>query len=64
MIYKMTEKLFTEAEAAEMLGISVYTLAEIRKAGLISYIEVSPRRVRYTANQIEDYKLKQTKKAA
>ena len=61
MKYKLTGKLYDEAEVAEMLGISTFTLAEIRKAGLISYIQVSPRRIKYTIHQIEDYKLKQTK---
>lgn len=60
----MTQKLYDEAETAEMLGISIYTLQGLRKAGFICYIEVSPRKFKYTIHQIEEYILKQTKKAA
>jgi predicted site-specific integrase-resolvase len=60
----MKSKLYEEAEAAEMLGISVYTLQGIRKAGLISYIQISPRKIKYTLGQIEEYQLKNTRVAA
>lgn len=47
-------RLFTEADAAEKLGMTVYTLARERKAGRISYRK--PRRaVRYTDADLAAY---------
>lgn len=47
-------QLFTEAEAADRLGLSVYTLARERKAGRIAYRKMR-RGVRYTAGDLAGY---------
>jgi predicted site-specific integrase-resolvase len=57
-------KLLKEAEAAEYLRISVYTLREIRKLGRISYIQLTDKSIRYTEDQLDEYQLRHTRKAA
>ena len=47
-------QLFTEAEAADRLGLSIYTLARERKAGRIAYRKMR-RGVRYTAGDLTAY---------
>ncbi|HEX8288747.1 MAG TPA: helix-turn-helix domain-containing protein [Pyrinomonadaceae bacterium] len=59
----MAERLLDEEEASEILGISIYTLQGLRKAGLISYIQISPRIVKYTISQLEEYQLKHLRRA-
>lgn len=47
-------RLLTEAEAADSLGISVFTLARERKAGRIRHRKMR-RGVRYTAGDLAAY---------
>jgi|SRR5579859_1472127 len=48
-------KLLTEAEAAEILGISQDTLFRTRRAGRISHVVVGNRGVRYTPACLRDF---------
>ncbi|MFN3424850.1 MAG: helix-turn-helix domain-containing protein [Novosphingobium meiothermophilum] len=57
----MTRLLLTEDEAAQSLDISPRTLREIRRRGMIRYIRPSPRKVRYTPEDIDEYLTRQTK---
>lgn len=50
------KKLLTESESAEILNISLSSLRNLRKSGLISYIQLSDRTIRYSLGQIEDFK--------
>ncbi len=59
----MAEKLLSEEQSSEILGISIYTLQGIRKAGLISYIQISPKIVKYTISQLEEYQLRNLHRA-
>jgi len=48
-------KRFTEAEAADILDVSVPTLRRIRERGEIAYIRVSERRIRYFGLHLCEY---------
>ena len=51
------EKLYTEREAAEeFFGWSVYTMREIRKRGEIKHLVFQDKTIRYTLEQLENYK--------
>ncbi len=54
-------KLLKESEAAEHLRVSIYTLREKRKAGLISCIQLSDKTIRYTEDQLDEYQTKHTR---
>jgi len=49
-------KLFTERQAAEYFNWSIFTMREIRKAGLIHHLVFNNKTVRYTLDQLEKYK--------
>lgn len=57
-------KLLTEREAAAFFGWSVYTMREIRKRGEIECVRFNERTVRYTLEQLEDYKRQHMSQAA
>ena len=48
-------KRFTEAEAADILQVSIHTLRRIREAGEIAYIRVSERHIRYFGVHLCEY---------
>ena len=50
-----TEKLLTQNEVAEMLGISSRTIYRLRLAGKIPYVPVSERRIKYRRDDILQY---------
>lgn len=56
MIQDNENALLTEREAAAYFGWSVYTMREIRKRGEIQYVRFNNRTIRYTLNQLEDFK--------
>jgi hypothetical protein len=58
MIQKNNEKqsLFSEKQAADYFGWSVYTMREIRKRGEILHLIFKNKTVRYTLEQLEEYK--------
>ncbi len=49
-------KLYTEQEAAEYFNWSIFTMREIRKAGLIQHLIFNNKTIRYTFEQLEKYK--------
>jgi len=53
---KEEEKLYTEAEAADYFGWSVFTMREIRKRNEIEHLVFNGRTIRYTREQLEAYK--------
>lgn len=57
------KKLFSEIEAANYFGWSVFTMREIRKRGEIDYLLFQEKTVRYTLQQIEDYRARHLKQA-
>lgn len=63
MTTKEEKALFTEREAAELFGWSVYTMREIRKRGEIEFVKFNNRTIRYTAEQLEAYKLRHMSRA-
>lgn len=56
MIQDKENALLTEREAAAYFGWSVYTMRSIRKRNEIEYVKFNQRTIRYTLNQLEDYK--------
>ncbi len=50
--------LLTEREAADLFCWSVFTMREIRKRGEIDFIRFHNRTIRYTFQQLENYKSK------
>jgi predicted site-specific integrase-resolvase len=56
MIKNEENALFNERQAAEYFGWSVYTMREIRKRGEIEFVRFNNRTIRYTTEQLEDYK--------
>ena len=50
------EKLFSERQAADYFGWSVFTMREIRKRGEIRYLIFNNKTIRYTLGQLEHYK--------
>jgi hypothetical protein len=50
------QKLFSEQEAADYFGWSVFTMREIRKRGEIQHLIFNNKTVRYTLGQLEAYK--------
>ena len=48
-------KLFTEREAAELLGLSSATLQRERKRGVIEFTRIGKRKIRYTEDQLRAY---------
>ncbi|MDT5120663.1 MAG: hypothetical protein QOC96_145 [Acidobacteriota bacterium] len=58
------EKLLTEKEASDYFGWSIYTTREIRKRGEIDCIRFNKRTIRYTTEQLEEYKKRHLRAAA
>lgn len=56
MIRENKDALLTEFEAANYFGWSVYTMREIRKRGEIDFLRFHDRTIRYTVEQLEEYK--------
>ena len=56
MMKENNDALLTEPEAADYFGWSVYTMREIRKRGEIEFLKFHDRTIRYTFEQLEDYK--------
>jgi hypothetical protein len=56
-------QLFSEREAAQYFGWSVFTMREIRKRGEIQHLLFNNKTVRYTLDQLEEYKNKHFKSA-
>jgi hypothetical protein len=50
-----TASLLTEAEAAQELSISPRTLRALRKKGVIRYVALSARTIRYRPEDCEEY---------
>lgn len=50
------EQLFSERQAAEFFGWSVFTMREIRKRGEIKYLVFNNKTIRYTMEQLQTYK--------
>ena len=48
-------KRFTEAQACDMVGVSIQTLRRLRKTGRIAYVQVSERHIQYFGWQVLDY---------
>jgi len=48
--------LFSERQAAEFFGWSVFTMREIRKRGEIKCLVFNNKTVRYTLGQLQNYK--------
>jgi hypothetical protein len=61
---KLEEKLFSEQEAANYFGWSVFTMRKIRRRGEIEHLLFHDKTVRYTLEQLELYKSIHLKKAA
>ncbi len=55
--------LLTEREAAAFFGWSVFTMREIRKRNEIEFVKFNSRTIRYTIDQLEDYKRQHTSRA-
>lgn len=53
---KKDDRLFTEKEAAEWFGWSLFTMREIRKSRKIDFIAFNGQTIRYTIEQLEAYK--------
>ncbi|HEX8922117.1 MAG TPA: helix-turn-helix domain-containing protein [Pyrinomonadaceae bacterium] len=56
MMETAEKRLLTEQQAADYFGWSIYTMREIRKRGEIECVRFNERTVRYTLEQLEDYK--------
>jgi hypothetical protein len=54
----LERRLYTEDEAAQYFGWSVHKQREIRKLGLIEYIQFNDQTIRYTIDQLEAFQLK------
>lgn len=50
------QQLFSEQQAANYIGWSVFTMREIRKRGEIQHLIFNNKTVRYTLQQLEEYK--------
>ncbi len=50
------KQLFSEKQAAEYFGWSVFTMREIRKRGEIKHLIFNNKTVRYTHQQLENFK--------
>ncbi|HEY6814063.1 MAG TPA: helix-turn-helix domain-containing protein [Croceibacterium sp.] len=48
-------QLYTEREAAKILGLSARTLRDLRAKGEIRYVRLSARIIRYAATDIAEY---------
>lgn len=53
---KDMEQLFSETEAADYFGWSVSTMRDIRRRGDIRHLIFNNKTVRYTPEQLENYK--------
>ncbi len=61
---ELSDILYTEKEAADYFGWSVYTMREIRKRGDIEHLVFNDKTVRYTLEQLKAYENRHLKKAA
>jgi predicted site-specific integrase-resolvase len=61
---ELYEKLYSEREAADYFGWSVFTMREIRKRGEIQYLIFQDKTIRYTLKQLEAYKNRHLKQVA
>jgi len=52
--------LLTEAEAARLIGVPIKTLRNARVRGEVAYIRVTPKFIRYRANDLEACLARQT----
>ncbi len=50
------KQLFSEKQAADYFGWSVFTMREIRKRGEIGHLIFNNKTVRYTLEQLEKFK--------
>lgn len=51
----MDDSYLTQAEVAAMLRLSIRTVQELRKRGLLECVYVTPRRVRFTRGAVETF---------
>lgn len=58
------EKLLSEREAADWFGWSVDKMRQIRKRKEIQYYEFNKQVIKYSLQQLEDYKQRFLKQAA
>ncbi len=63
-IIDANQKLFSEQEAADYFGWSVFTMREIRKRGEIQHLLFNNKTVRYTLEQLDAYKSRHLKQVA
>ena len=61
---ELNEKLYSEKDAADYFGWSVFTMREIRKRGEIEHLLFQDKTVRYTLEQLENYKVRHLKQTA
>lgn len=61
---KKEVRLYTEKEAADYYGWSLFTMREIRKSGKIDFIAFNGQTIRYTIEQLEEYKNRFLRQAA
>ena len=61
---KIEERLYTEREASEYFGWSLYTQRQIRKRGEIEFIQFNEQTIRYTLKMLENYKNRYLKQIA
>ena len=53
---KLKQKLYSERDASDFFGWSIFTMREIRKRGEIEYLIFNDKTIRYTIEQLEKYK--------
>lgn len=61
---QLDEKLYSENEAADYFGWSVFTMRAIRKRGEIEYLIFNDKTIRYTIEMLVNYKNNHLKLAA
>lgn len=58
------EKMYTREEAARKLGMAIATFDRLRYAGKIEEIHVSPHKIRFTDEALDQYLAAQIKPSA
>lgn len=53
---ELKQKLYSERDASDFFGWSIFTMREIRKRGEIEYMIFNDKTIRYTQEQLENYK--------
>jgi dephospho-CoA kinase len=61
---EINEKLYSEKAAADYFGWSVFTMREIRKREEIEHLVFQDKTIRYTLEQLENYKARHLKQVA